>query len=333
MRLKDIKVLRDLQGSKIQPLPSGDYSSSVGIDFYIRPPPSLRRRIIRAIALRALQSQQVKIRKSIAANIDFPSDLVSIGERFANDAAWALLMRVLPSTRNIDVLVPGCYMAGEDIQFWLRYGVRRLAGFDIFALDRHWCKIVPELEKRWPTTIDFRQASIEALPYPDASFDVLVSDAVLEHVRNIEAMTAETARVVKPGGLVLHAFGPLYYSFGADHCIAAYGSEAGYDHLLLDEATYRARIGDHVFFTESARQPDLAFWALNDQFSFGTAADYLTAFSRYFDALLVIAKISPEALAYRSAHSKRWRRLTDAGVQESDLLVKGLAVVLRRRAP
>jgi len=43
----------------------------------------------------------------------------------------------------------------------------------------------------------------EALSYEDNSFDVVFSDAVLQHVPNEEKMVSEMARVAKPGGMVI----------------------------------------------------------------------------------------------------------------------------------
>jgi SAM-dependent methyltransferase len=43
-------------------------------------------------------------------------------------------------------------------------------------------------------------ASAESLPYADASFDAVFSNAVLHWVRNQDAMMAEVHRVLKPGG-------------------------------------------------------------------------------------------------------------------------------------
>jgi len=331
MRLEDITRTREEFCSSVQNLPHGDYSDSVGVQFSIRPPLPPRRRVLRYAAKTALRVLQPTIRRKVSSSFNFDFDLLSLGERFANDAGWSHLLGRLPPAHQLDVLVPGCYMAGEDVQFWLRHGARHVSGFDIYSLDRHWDRILPKLAENWETSVDFRQASIEDLPYADESFDVLVSDAVLEHVRNISAMARETARVLKPSGYALHSFGPLYYSFGADHCISAYGKSAGYDHLLLDNPTYRTKIGDRSFFSQVARQPELAFWALNDQFSFATARTYLKEFEKHFEAELVIAKISPDALEYRATCPERWRCLIDAGVAECDLLTKGLVVVLKRK--
>ncbi len=44
--------------------------------------------------------------------------------------------------------------------------------------------------------------SAERLPFQDASVDVLISNAVLEHVRDLPAVLGELRRVLKPGGFV-----------------------------------------------------------------------------------------------------------------------------------
>jgi SAM-dependent methyltransferase len=41
-------------------------------------------------------------------------------------------------------------------------------------------------------------------PFPDASFDIVFSSNVLEHVPHLEAMLLEIKRVLKPGGVAIH---------------------------------------------------------------------------------------------------------------------------------
>jgi SAM-dependent methyltransferase len=52
---------------------------------------------------------------------------------------------------------------------------------------------------------NYPDVTIFSLPFPDATFDVVVSDQVFEHVDGLpsDAMN-ETFRVLKPGGWVLH---------------------------------------------------------------------------------------------------------------------------------
>jgi 2-polyprenyl-6-hydroxyphenyl methylase/3-demethylubiquinone-9 3-methyltransferase len=49
--------------------------------------------------------------------------------------------------------------------------------------------------------IRYDEGSGEALPYPDASFDIVVSVDVLEHVADLPRVLDEVARVLKPGGV------------------------------------------------------------------------------------------------------------------------------------
>ena len=51
--------------------------------------------------------------------------------------------------------------------------------------------------------IDYRDGRAEALPFDDASFDVVACCDMLEHVDDIDAVIAEIARVLKPGGVFL----------------------------------------------------------------------------------------------------------------------------------
>jgi SAM-dependent methyltransferase len=50
---------------------------------------------------------------------------------------------------------------------------------------------------------DIREASVTALPFPDASFDAVVSADVLYHVEDDTAALREFARVVRPAGRVV----------------------------------------------------------------------------------------------------------------------------------
>lgn len=51
--------------------------------------------------------------------------------------------------------------------------------------------------------IDYREGFGEALPWPDAGFDAVVCVDVLEHVRDLDRVLAEVARVLRPGGWFL----------------------------------------------------------------------------------------------------------------------------------
>ncbi|MHC5120370.1 MAG: class I SAM-dependent methyltransferase [Planctomycetota bacterium] len=54
------------------------------------------------------------------------------------------------------------------------------------------------------------------VPLPDASFDIIVSYQVLEHVGSMETTLSECIRLLKPGGTMYHVF-PNYQSFYEGH--------------------------------------------------------------------------------------------------------------------
>lgn len=56
----------------------------------------------------------------------------------------------------------------------------------------------------------------EKLPFEDNKFDVILSNAVLEHVLNLDVFFRELRRVTKPGGLSYHLY-HNYYSFSGGH--------------------------------------------------------------------------------------------------------------------
>lgn len=49
------------------------------------------------------------------------------------------------------------------------------------------------------------------LPAEDGSFDAVISSQVLEHAQNKDVLYREIHRVLRPGGVTLHAFPPKYY--------------------------------------------------------------------------------------------------------------------------
>ena len=56
--------------------------------------------------------------------------------------------------------------------------------------------------------VEGRVADAEALPYPDATFDLVVGHAVLHHIPDVELALREVLRVLKPGGRFVFAGEP-----------------------------------------------------------------------------------------------------------------------------
>lgn len=98
--------------------------------------------------------------------------------------------------RDRDVLEIGVG-AGTDFVQWVRAGARA-HGVDISAASLAHVERRLALEGRQAASL--RHAPAEALPFPDASFDLVYSWGVLHHGESIAKALAEIARVLRPGG-------------------------------------------------------------------------------------------------------------------------------------
>jgi SAM-dependent methyltransferase len=89
-------------------------------------------------------------------------------------------------------------------------------GFDAYGCDLYDVKYSSDWEGRGVVSglkEEARLRKIEEpyrLPFDDASMDAIISDQVLEHVQNYPEAVAEMHRILRPGGVFLHAFPSRY---------------------------------------------------------------------------------------------------------------------------
>ena len=108
---------------------------------------------------------------------------------------------------DLEVELVERYGAGGDV---LECGVGTgllLERFGRFAKSARGIDLSPGmLERARARGLDVREASVTAIPFDDASFDVTCSFKVLAHVPEIGRALAEMARVTRPGGVVIAEF-------------------------------------------------------------------------------------------------------------------------------
>jgi SAM-dependent methyltransferase len=101
-------------------------------------------------------------------------------------------LRAIPQDRALDILDVGCG-AGNMIHHLARYG--RVRGIEVDA------RPVKIAQARG---YDVRHGdATQAIPFPDASFDLVTALDVIEHVEADENILREAYRVLKPGGYLL----------------------------------------------------------------------------------------------------------------------------------
>jgi 2-polyprenyl-6-hydroxyphenyl methylase/3-demethylubiquinone-9 3-methyltransferase len=106
--------------------------------------------------------------------------------------------RIIPHWRDLDVLDVGC--AGGFLTEALARRGARVSGIDpageVVAAAR-------EHAAGEGLAVDYVVGGGEALPWQDASFDVVTCVDVLEHVRDLDEVLGEVARVLRPDGWFL----------------------------------------------------------------------------------------------------------------------------------
>jgi SAM-dependent methyltransferase len=115
-----------------------------------------------------------------------------------------------PSAPADRVLEVGC--GSHGLIFF--YGAGEAVGVDPLA--DHYARLFPVWYGRARTVA----AGGEALPFPDASFDTVLCENVVDHAESPRRILEETARVLRPGGILyftVNVHHPLYHVAASAH--------------------------------------------------------------------------------------------------------------------
>ena len=115
--------------------------------------------------------------------------------------------------RDKTVLDIGCGAGGKTM-FYASKGVKSIVGMDVVAHYREESEaLADQLGYRDLFTFVCRDAADTG--FPDNSFDTIIMNDAMEHVDKPEAVLAECARILKPGGRLFVNFPPYNHPFGA----------------------------------------------------------------------------------------------------------------------
>ncbi len=128
-------------------------------------------------------------------------DLITVVLSYGQDRRWkrrlADLAGVRPGTRALDL---AC--GTGDIAFELAARGARVVGLDLTPRMIELARVKP-VPRRAAVAPAFLVGDMMALPFPDASFDLVTAGYGLRNVPIVETALAEIGRVLRPGGRVL----------------------------------------------------------------------------------------------------------------------------------
>jgi SAM-dependent methyltransferase len=216
--------------------------------------------------------------------------------------------RMVPLSQA-DLLVIGAG-GGAELGLWERQCPRSFTATDFFSSPESWGA---------HPNVRFAQADVRALGFADASFDLVASTALFEHVDRVADAAREMARVLRPGGVAFASFGPLYYTYGGAHF------DGAYEHVWMTDDEFEAYLLARAIPCE---MEEGLHWMRNGMFSRLRYNDYLSIFRRHFDVDHLVLAVSQPALRYKRAHPDAWAGLTRR-VAEEDLLTFSMTAWMR----
>lgn len=227
------------------------------------------------------------------------------------------------------LLIAGCG-TGRDVMSWLPYRPESLVCVDYFRYDRAWAMLRQQAAIDYPEiNIEFVQSDLSFMKrFADSSFDLIGTDAVFEHVRNLPEVLNEFFRLLRPGGIVYATFGPLWYCWGGDHISGYDAIASGYNHLVLSRSAYAKYLDTLGTFSHS--EHDGRTWIKNGLFSYMRPTQYIEAmekagFHREYVALI----IEPRAIKCLSENSALASKLLNKH-DKFDLIVTGMTIIYRK---
>jgi arsenite methyltransferase len=137
-----------------------------------------------------------------AEDLDYPPELSSVPdsavESFAGVANPFSLGRLNPGERVLDL---GSGAGTDSLVACQMVGVRgHVTGIDMTpAMLAKACAAAADMGA---TNVDFVEAEAEQLPFADESFDVVISNGVIDLIPDKDAVFSELSRVLVPGGRI-----------------------------------------------------------------------------------------------------------------------------------
>jgi SAM-dependent methyltransferase len=187
-----------------------------------------------------------------------------------------------------DVLDFGCGYGGKAVDYALKHRARRVCGVEPHAHVIEKCRQYAISRGLGAAEVSFEVCLQQEIPYPDNSFDVVLSHDVLEHVDDPRVSLAEIRRVLRPGGLSFNVF-PVYFGACSHHL--DYISKMPALHWMFSPATLVAAVNsilrEHPHIMAQQPEPKVAFDGSRDVLPGlnGLSGEHFAALFRDFDVV------------------------------------------------
>lgn len=155
------------------------------------------------------------------------SQMTRSQQGLAGAGEWRELEKLLPDFHGRRVLDLGCGY-GWHCQYAAEHGAACVLGTDISQ------KMLEAARARNPgPSIEYRQAAMEDLRFPDGSFDVVLSSLAFHYVKDFRPLVRSISRWLTPGGgFVFSVEHPVFTAYGSQDWY--YGPDGEILHFPVD---------------------------------------------------------------------------------------------------
>jgi ubiquinone/menaquinone biosynthesis C-methylase UbiE len=186
------------------------------------------------------------LRQRISAEVESHPHLEAI--RGHNHFLVGELAKCTSLTGSI-MLDLGASIHGFALEAALAAGVHRYEGIDI-DVSRHWGKPIVKISGPESSVGALRQMRAEKLAFADSEFDCILTTSTFEHFLTPSVVLSEMYRVLKPGGVALVNFEPVWsWAHGAH--LQQFGPVMDFvppwSHLLVTEVGMRQILARQIW--------------------------------------------------------------------------------------
>lgn len=223
-------------------------------------------------------------------------------------------------------------MGGEFFALARRLRPKAIIGYEFFNYARAWEFVRARLHRQG-IQADFIQTDLRnALPPPSEPCDVLVSFAVLEHLRDMRETLSRLQPILTKDGLFAALWGPMWYSFSGDHIAAEIGFDSGYEHVIRAPGDYLEWYKQHPRNRDGVQRGEPT-WLELGLHNFARYDEYIAAIRGIFGSIRYLQwQISTDAFRWRDRFPNKWRAmlLGNPHLQPLDLVLGGAACIASR---
>ncbi len=241
--------------------------------------------------------------------------------------AWVTKHAAVKQSR---VLIQGAG-TGWDSLLWAQLQPKAIFGVELYPFDAAWKIVRDHARSQHYTVPEFLVGDLARLPVASGCLDLIASDAVWEHCRDMPRVLAETFRALRPGGYAYASYGPMWYGFGGDHFCPRAGLQFGYAHIEMPREQYLEFFRQQRFSSEDAQSGGR--YVELDLFSKLTTREYLRLYQQAgFELLDFRPIVQTEAVRFARTWPNRIATILEnhPHVTADDLLISGNIVLLRK---